>query len=181
MGAAFQSGHRETSRVAEDIQHLLPFGQLPHQLAVLTLVEEKSRFLAVLPVDMIAAIVFQQVFFDMFPQQVTIVNGIFLAHATHRFGAFVVNGLQFQIRYQLQSPDNLFQMQCHAFCLRLYHGGVSVNIDDEPWKAIALRMGQTIAIGVGIAHQTHATPYLKGALQLVQKEPLVDLAVVETQ
>ena len=93
-GTAFQRRDGEAACVAEGIEHGLALGKAPHQLAVLALVEEEARLLAFLPVGQESAVVFQNDFIQSFTKEVAVFyDGVFLAHALHGLGAFVVDGL----------------------------------------------------------------------------------------
>ena len=181
-GTALQGCHGEAAGVAEGVEHSLASGKTTHHVAVLALVEEETGLLAFLPVGEVTAVVFQDHFIQPFAEEVAVVDdGVFLAHTLHGFGALVVDGLYTKVGHELESADNLLQMECHAFGLGLHYGCVTVNIDDKARQAVAFRVDEAEAVGMGVIGQTHSTTYLVGLFQSLKEEPFVDIAVIETQ
>ena len=180
--ATFQGCDGETARVTESIKHSTAFGESPYQFAVLALVEEEARLLPFFPVGKIEAAILHNLLIQLTAEEVAVGNSfVFLTHTLHGLCAFVVDGLQSQLIHQLQGAHHLFQMKCHTLGLRLHHSGVSIDVDDESSQAVALRMDETVAVGMGIAHQTHAPAHLKSLFYPFVEKPLVDMAVIEAE
>ena len=99
----------------------------------------------------------------------------------HGIGAFVVDGLQAEVGHEFEGTDNLLQVECHAFGLGLHHGGVTVDVDDEASKSVALRVDEAEAVGMRVVGQAHDFAYLKGMVKAVEEKPFVDFGVFETQ
>ena len=155
---------------------------MSNQFSVFTLVEEKAGFLAFFPVGKKTAVVFQNHFIQSIAKEVTVLDySIFLAHALHGFGTFVVDGLQAKVGHQLEGADNLLQVECHAFRLGLHHGGVAINVNDKPCQAVAFGVDEAEAVGVGIVGESHSLAHFVGLVKAFEEKPFVDSAVLEAE
>ena len=65
--------------------------------------------------------------------------------------------------------------------MRLHHGRVSINIDDESWDVVALAMHQTVCIVMRVVHDADAASHLEGRLESALPEHVVDIDVAKRE
>ena len=156
------SGHgpdREPSRIAESVEYVAARGVAAQQGAVLTLVEEESRLLSLLPVDLELESVFG---YDVrlgvrVPEQIS-VDGIQAGLEWDGLRTLVIDGRKAVGECRTQGLGYGHARAVHAHRVALYDGHRPVYVDYESGQRVSLAVYQTIAVGIGCRRESERTP-----------------------
>ena len=147
-GSGFEGVNREPARIAKRIQHALTVGVAGQQLAVVALIEEKTRFLARHPINPESVSIFVN-FIGRFScaEQVAVGNGLAVGFRDS-FVAFIVNSYQFIAIHIFQSFRNQVSLAVHSDGVSLQYGHAVVKINNKARTAIALAVYKPVTIGL---------------------------------
>ena len=140
---------RETSGVAEHVEHALVFGIMLQQTAVFTLVNKEARLLSFQPIHMKFQSVFHGDVIVASPIDETVLLTQFslegqcgLALVEHIFNAVA--------HHAHQLSGNGFTAAVHTHAVGLHHGGFAIAVDHQSGQVVALAMHQSERVVVGI-------------------------------
>ena len=148
--------HRESSCIAEHVQHLFAVGVMLQQRAVVALVNKETRLLTAKPIySKVQPILFcPKIFVCLcgFSYQI--------AHSFACYRGFVWQGIvgfviyfAYLRHYFCYSFCYLFSRAMHAYGVGLYYGCVGIYIHYQSWQKIPFAVYQSIAV-VGCAYQS---------------------------
>ena len=125
------SVERESTGIAEHVQHTLSFGEALQHRTVLTLIHEESRLLAAQPVH----IEFQTIFHsDIVVGTAKEEAVLHIVHKRQRGLTFVIDILEPSFHHVHQLCGNSLAAHVHADAMCLHHGSLAIDVDDESWQ-----------------------------------------------
>ena len=169
---------RETTRIAEHIEHFLVLGIFLEQGTVLALIDEEARLLATKPVDM---------------EHQPILDGGVIAVATDEEAVFhlihkwqgglalVIDIRNAPLHHLLQLLGNAHTGEMHANAMGLHDCRLSIDIDHQSGQVVALAMNQSVGGIVGIVGQTNGDAHVQCRRETGIPEGIVDLDIAERQ
>lgn len=179
LGTATHRVDGEATSVAEHIEHRAAFGILLQEAAVVALVDEETRLLAVKPVDVEFQSVFEgDVFFGLSAEETIFLLEVGL-EGEGGF-ALIIDVLDFVFAGFEQGVGNGFAVAVHTHAVSLDDGRLVENIDDEARELVALAVDKAVdAVEVGDLAQAEAGAEGEGLTQAPHPEVVVDRLVDE--
>jgi len=154
---------RESSRVAEGVEHGAARSVAFHQFAVAALVEEEACLLSLLPVDQKTMAVFRHLLCRScdFAHQVS-VHGVQPRLVGYRLRTLVVDGCETLAVDLAERLGDLHPRAVHPHRMTLYDGRRAVDVDHQSRQRVALAVNEPVAGRRGIVDQTERAPHFAG-------------------
>ena len=160
---------RETSGIAEHIEHVASAGITLQQRTVFTLVYKETGLLSLQPVDVEVQTIFGSYVVGASTFQETVLG---IEVGLERQGIFrlVVNVVNLVTHHLGQRFGYGHALQVHTGRVGLHHGGAGIDVDDQSGQVVAFTMYQPVGVVIGALGNTDAAAHVVGGAQLAFPE-----------
>ena len=172
---AVESVDREPAGIAEQIEHPPARGEIPYQSPVVPLVQEETGFLTRCPVDMEAVSVLQDLSLvhPVRCREISVLQEK-TGSVRSRALAFVVHGPDSSAAALHKSGGYIFCRQIHSGRMSLHDSHLSIDIDYQSGKRVALSVDETAA---GSLRKCKPAAQSQGTGESLNPEPTGHLSV----
>ena len=155
--------NRETTSVAECVEYGTSLRVVLHQLAVLSLVEEETCLLTLLPVyEELLAILLHDVCLVVALAPDVAIHSVQSRLKRYGLRALVVNGGELVAIGVTQSLGNSHTREVHTHRVALHNSHLVVDVNHQAWQRVALAVYQTIAVCLLVVSERKRTTHIIG-------------------